>query len=113
MTKITIEPEVKQAISEYCYGVECLTKAFINKYFPMKRYDCLDWVGNDIGGVYCIADMFIGVDFILDALENNATLDQICNYYWMLVENASKEPPQPMNVNFTNYIKQDKQNVAV
>lgn len=100
MTPIKVIEKLKDA-------TEDLAKAFIIKYFPEQVYgEDTYWVGDDVGTVFFVSDFFFGVDRMVEALELDATFEQINDYYnavldWGLDENQEK----PFPVNFNNYVK--------
>jgi len=88
------------AIENWREATERVADAFVEKYFPDNpRYEDdgtpnLDiyWVGDDIGGVFDISDMFFGVDRMIEALDLNATFDQLYDYYHEAMEHGRDDP---------------------
>lgn len=97
---------MNKAVKKWRDATEALAKEFIKKYYPEERYD-IDtfWVGDEIGNVFFVSDMFFNLDRMLQAMELNATLDQLHDYHDAELEHYEKETDKPMPVNFKNYVK--------
>jgi len=91
-------------LKTYYEATDALAKAFVKKHF--EENDFIEplqwWVGDDIGGVYCVNDYYFDVDFMTTALKNKATLGQVIDYYDLSLE--AYENSKTI-ANFKNYIK--------
>lgn len=80
------------AIENWREATEQVADAFVEKYFPDQErcFNKLDvyWGGDEIGGVFYISDMFFDVDRMIEALELDATFDQLYDYYHASVEHG-------------------------
>ncbi len=93
-------------IKAYHKATEDIAKVFVKKYFPDEIYGKYTfWVGDQIGGVFSVSDMFLNIDQMIIMLENKAKFEQLYDYYWAEVEAMSEEPPRSLGINFENYIK--------
>ena len=95
----------KEVIKKWEEATEEVANAFVEKYFPEHGREDYFWVGDEIGSVFCIADMFFDVDRMLEALKLNATFDQLYDYYDEELEHCEGDPNKPMPVSFKNYVK--------
>jgi len=77
-----------------------LAQQFANKYFDGGEWH---WVADQIGGIYCIADYFFNLDRIVEALELNATTDQLLEFYDYELE--CHELKKDKEINFKNFVK--------
>lgn len=95
---------MNKVIKKWRDATEELAKVFVEKYFPQQvNSKYVYWVGDEIGGVLYVCDYFFNIDAMIDALELNATVDQLIDYYDMEVDYGMEDKPVP--VNFKNYIK--------
>jgi hypothetical protein len=93
-----------KAVKNWQDATEELAKAFVKKYFPHEQGSKdVFWVGDEIGDVFCISDMFFSVTRMREALELNATYDQLQDYYW--IETEKGIAGERMKINFKNYVK--------
>jgi hypothetical protein len=84
-----------------------VAKEFTRKYFPNERFR-LDtfWAGDEIGGVFCVSDMFFDVNRMIESLELKASFDQLYDYANAELNHAtSADGDKPTPINFKNYIK--------
>lgn len=97
---------MNKAVKKWREATNELAKAFTKKYYPDARFG-IDtfWVGDEVGDVFFISDMFFNVDRMVAAIELNATIDQLHDYHDAEMEHAMKETDKPMPVNFKNYVK--------
>lgn len=87
-------------------ATEAVAKVFTRKYFPTERYGKdTSWVGDEIGGIYCVSDYFFNIDRMLEALENDATIGQLIDYYDKELEYAMENEGKSMRINFRNYVR--------
>lgn len=73
-----MKKKTKDVIAKYedaCNGVALL---FADTYFD--TYD-MDWIGDDVGGVLGINDYFFNMEDMLTFLKENATKDEVFDYY--------------------------------
>jgi hypothetical protein len=94
-----------KAIKEWRNATDNLAKAFAKKYFPDEPTQYNFWVGDDIGGVFCVCEMFFDVDRMVTALELKATFDQLYDYYHAEIDHATENPEKPFRINFKNFVK--------
>ena len=101
MNKVTYK-----VIKQWRDATEDIAKTFVKKYYPEQRYG-IDtfWVGDCVGDVFFTADMFFDMERMLEALELDATFDQLCDYHDAEIEHAEKDAEKPTLVNFKNYVK--------
>ena len=95
-----------KVITKWREATEGIAKTFVKKYYPEQRYG-IDtfWVGDCVGDVFFIADMFFDLERMLEALELDATFDQLCDYHDAEIERCEKDSEKPTLVNFKNYVK--------
>ena len=95
-----------KVIQQWKKATEQLAKVFVRKYFPDERYgkDTF-WVADEIGGVFFVSDYFFDINHIIEALELDATFEQLSDYYWQSVEYCMENPDKSMHTNFKNYVK--------
>jgi len=77
-----------------------LAQQFANKYFDGGEWY---WIGDQIGGVYCIADYFFILDRIIEALELRATYKQLIQFYDYELQCHEKD--EAKTINFKNFVK--------
>lgn len=95
-----------KVIKDWYKATEDVARAFTKKYFKTEVYgEDTFWAGGEIGGVYCVSDMFIGLDRMIEALELKATWERLSDYYLAEVEHATENPGEPMYTNFKDFIK--------
>lgn len=93
-------------IKQWRKATDDVAKVFVKKYFSNEDYSKdTFWVGDEIGGVFSVTDMFFNVDQMITALENKATFDQLYDYYHAELDAAMEEPSRKLGINFKNYIK--------
>lgn len=95
-----------KVIKAYHKATEDIAKVFVKKYFPNEicGKDTF-WVGDQIGGVFSVSDMFLNIDQMIIMLENKAKFEQLYDYYWAAVDAGMEEPSRELGINFENYIK--------
>lgn len=81
-----------KAIINWREATERVTDAFIEKYFPEQGRDYTFWAADEIGGVFFISDMFFNVDRMIEALELNATFEQLSEYNDAEIEHGYCDP---------------------
>lgn len=81
-----------------------LTILFISRYFPDYEDDAY-WIGQEIGGVLSINDFYFDLPRIKEAIEYNATSDQLIDYYYAETKMDDNLNIIPLKVNFRNYLK--------
>jgi hypothetical protein len=71
------------ALKTWENAIDGIAKAFLKKYFPEEvNKERAYWCGDEIGGVFCVAyNCFFDSDFMLKALQLNATFEQVSGYY--------------------------------
>lgn len=91
-------------------ATEDLAKVFVKKYFPDEVYeqDCF-WVGDRIGDVFFVADMWLDLNRMIEALELDATWEQLREYDDLELEHAMKKTGKPTPINFRNFVKYGKE----
>lgn len=95
-----------EVIAQWREATEQVAEAFIEKYFPEQEYNVdTFWVANRVGDVFCISDWFFDVDRMIEAIELNATFEQVNEYYDAEVEHHTEDGDKPMPINFKNYVK--------
>ncbi len=95
-----------KVIKDWRKATEELAMIFVKKYFPSERDGrYYFWVGDEIGSVFCVSDMFFDVNRMIEALENKATYQQISDYADIELEHALKSLGIPTPINFKNYVK--------
>jgi hypothetical protein len=117
-------------IKEWEIATNKLTTLFLKKYFDDREYswlkgndwaddghdfvssdgadDCSNisgyWIGGDVGGVLEVGDYYFGFDRIKEALELDATEEQLFEYYDLEFDRCGK-----VGYNFKNFIKYGKE----
>lgn len=94
----------KHILKGYTDAVESLAQLFLDKYFPEQDYkeDCF-WVGDRIGDVFHVNSYYFNVDRMREAIELDATYDQLIDYYDAEIDYASGEGDKIAS--FKNYIE--------
>ena len=87
-------------IKAYNKAAQALADKFIKTYF--EEPDAW-WVGEEIGGVFYVNDMFFSLSRIKEALELKATQEQLFEYY-----DLELERPDGVGYNFKNFVKYGK-----
>lgn len=96
----------KELIENLRTATEEVARAFTEKYFPDEEYgEDTFWVADEVGSVFFVADYFFNVNRMVEALELDATYEQISDYIDLEVEHAMKEDGTPTPVNFKNFVK--------
>jgi len=95
-----------KSLTNWKKATQELAQAFADKYYNTNEEFTIiltkeDWVYNEIGGVLFICDDFYVVDRMREALELNATQEQVFSY--SDYENNLKSDKR--TVNFRNYVK--------
>lgn len=96
-----------KTIKNLITSTEDLARIFIAKYFP-EQVDGEDtyWIADVIvGGAFFVSDFFFGIDRMVEALELDASFEQLCDYYEAQLEWGLAEEDKPFPVNFKNYVK--------
>ncbi len=95
-----------EAVENWQDATEALAKAFTLKYFPYEtRNNQTFWVGNEIGGVFCVADMFFSIERMIVALKHKVPFSKLRIYYEAELEEFIGNPGKPFHTNFENYVK--------
>lgn len=91
-----------KVLDKWREATENLTKVFTKRYFPNERYgkDTF-WVGDEIGDIYFVSDMFFDVDRMRRALEFGATFEHLNNFHQIEMEAYPESP----GINFENFVK--------
>ncbi len=93
-------------IKNWRKATEEVAKVFINKYFKYQVYGKDTWwISDEVGSILCVSDMFFNVDQMIEALELNATYEQLSDYYYAELDAGIEEPSRKLSVNFKNYVK--------
>jgi len=96
------------AIENWREATEQVADTFVERFFLEEKYSPRghgsSWVGDEIGGVFCISDMFFSLDRMIEAIVYNATFDQLCDYDAAEIEYNPQGSERPL-VNFRNYVK--------
>lgn len=101
-------PKLKQekiaALANWCNATNELTQIFIRRYFVDDEIDLGDvewyWVADRVGEVLVVNDYFFDFGRIVDALEYDATPDQLFDYQDWELECAMNK--KTVGVNFKN-----------
>ncbi len=82
------------ALKTWENAIDGIAKAFLKKYFPEEVSKERDyWCGDEIGGMFCIAySLFFSADFMLKALQLNATLEQVEGYNEAEADHYGEDP---------------------
>lgn len=97
---------IDKVINRWRKATHSVAEVFTKKYFPEERFEVdTFWVSGEIGSIFSVSDMFFNVDRMIEALELNATFDQIYDYADAEVEHHEALPDSPMPISFKNYIK--------
>lgn len=98
---LKMKKKEKQIIANWKKATQELAEVFVAKYYPEN--DDFYWVGDEIGSVFSIADMFFTVDRMKEALQLNATFEQLCEYDEKEIETLQEGGQPP--INFRNFVK--------
>lgn len=78
-------------ICRYQLVCESVAREFLSTYFPTEQYSADDWVGEEIGGVLDIVDIyFFNMSEMVQYLQYEYTLDQMFARYDMALEQAQQ-----------------------
>lgn len=82
-----------------------LTEQFIRDYFEIEEDEDIqiDWVANDIGGVFEFADMYFNFDTVLKCYELGVSKEQLFQWYDWCIEN------QFVNISLARFILSPKE----
>lgn len=77
-----------------------ITEQWIKEYFELTSADdsSVDWVANDIGGVFSFADYFFDFNTVLKCYELDITKEQLFQWYDFCLSNHS------VNISLAKYI---------
>lgn len=96
------------ALKTWENAIDGIAKAFLQKYFPEEVSKGREfWCGGDVGGVFCVAfDLFFSADFMLRALQLNATREQVEKFNEWERDYYSEDPDKlPPFTSFEYYMK--------
>ena len=100
---------INKVIKKWRKATDELAKVFTATYFPEEIFDKdTFWVSDEIGSVFCVSDMYFVVDRMIEALEHEASFEQIYDYADAELEHHEALPEDPMPINFKNYVKHGK-----
>ena len=96
-----------QYLKEWRKATHKLAQCFVDRYFPdYQHFLSGDWrfIGDDENGTLDVGgNWYFNISRIVEALELDATLDQLIDYYdWELELAAQDKKPR---YNFKNYVK--------
>lgn len=92
-------------IHNYQKTCESVAREFLATYFPTERYSLDDWIGNEIGGVLVVGDMyFFTLLEMVQYLQYEYTRDQLLARYEMVLEQAQQTNGIPIP-NIKNWLK--------
>ena len=61
----------------------------------VKRYDLDEkdsfWIGDSIGGVFCVSDWCLGVEDLFEIVRNEPTYDQLSGWYYNRLDSYEDE----------------------
>ena len=80
-----------------------LAEAFVTKYYGEKAVFCMFWIGDEIGDILCMNDDFYNVDRMVQALELNATYEQLAEF--SEYECECREQGKDKKINFKKFVK--------
>jgi hypothetical protein len=80
-----------------------LAEAFVTKYYGEKAVLCMFWIGGEIGDILCINDDFYKIDRMVQALESNATYEQLAEF--SEYECECREKGKDKKINFKKFVK--------
>jgi len=105
MKKIEAQQRVLQNWRE---ATQELAEAFIKKYYLDEEGYLPDyyWVGDKIGNVFFVNDDFYNIDRMVQALEINATYENLKNYH--NYEMDCYENKTDKKFNFVSFVKYEK-----
>ena len=87
---------------KYETTVELYVLAFMRKhdFFDPDNgeYFEFDWVGNEVGGILCLSDYYIGFDDIRNDIDNCIPKDNFFAWYDYVLENEKK-------INYKSWLK--------
>lgn len=89
-----------------------VAKAFMEKYFPERDFDneySCHWIGGKKGSIFTVCDMYFNVDRMIEALELDATIEQLAEYADGEIEHMVKQVAMP--VTFETYVTQGKEKI--
>ena len=93
----------KDILTNWNTATQMLADAFVEKYYG-EDATYTYWVGGEVGDIFFINDDFYDVTRMRQALELNATLEQLQDYQEMEMEIEARP-----KVNFKNYVKYYKE----
>jgi hypothetical protein len=77
-----------------------ITKNWIGEYFELEEDEevIIDWVGDNVGGIFEFADFFVSFDNILDCYKHNISKEKFHLWYEYCIEN------QFVNISLAKFI---------
>jgi len=106
--------EAAEQLAQAQKQLNLLAGVFVKKYYPNETYtenystDDAFWVSNETGGVFEVAGTWYTVDHMIEAIELNATFDQLYDYQDDEVKHELKETDKPMPVSFKEYVEEKR-----
>ena len=99
----------QKVIKRWRKATHAVAQVFTEKYFPEERFE-IDtfWVSDEVGSVFSVIDMFFNVDRMIEAIELDATFEQLHDYAAAEIEHHEADISDSMPINFKNYVKHGK-----
>ena len=94
-------------IKQYEEACEAVRIEFIEKYHLYDEdeltVDDIEsfWIGDEIGGVCFVDDMYMNINHMVDALKYKPTKEQFNEWYW----NIYADPDAEINYNLKSYLQ--------
>lgn len=82
---------------------EVIVNEYMEIFCKKQDVDFDGWVGEDVGSVACIADMFLNFSDIKTDVDMEVKSGEIINWYWDNMPQSLGE--EPKSINYYSYLK--------
>lgn len=80
--------EKNDLLESFDFAANQIARYFTRRYFGKPGDVDFFWIGNDVGGMAHINDMFFTLEDMLTYLKNNASRRMMSEYYWYVLDEA-------------------------
>ena len=95
-----------KALQDWYDATNKLARTFQAKYFPLACNPTSYWIGGHVGDIFAINDMFFSLQRMIQALELNATYQQLFDYD-EAEQDAAMNGDEGLQMSFAAYVKHD------
>ena len=97
---------MKEQIKQWKELTDKMTRQWIKQYFGLEEDEeiTVDWVAEDVGGIFEFADYYFNFSNILDCYKYNISRESLFLWYDYCLEN------QFVNISLARYLKDNSNN---